>query len=407
MTASKVTIVVPTRERPDTLRSCLRTALNQDYPNLEVIVSDNFSGPATAEVVRSMNDPRITYLNTGRRLSMSHNWEFAIAGINEGWIVLLGDDDGLLPNCLGRVVRLVEAAGLEALSSETCRYNWPSRNVSEQAILSVPMKRGEEVVDARRALKRLMDWEHDSLVLPHLYTGGLISAALVKRIRNINGAFFQSQIPDVYSGVAITSSINRYLFTREPFAISGGSKYSNGAALFALQKTEFLDEGNIPFHPDMALPETGTLTFSMPAMVCESYLQSQYLRRDHYRASAAAHLELILNQTTTARDLLNEWSKRFAARHGIDHARALAASRHTPSPRRLSLLRDKIANVTSRYRVDSSYGLPLNDVFEASLAAATILTTRPSRSKSVTRTIRRVVRRNRKATLAIGEATSG
>ncbi len=355
MTASKVTIVVPTRERPDTLRSCLRTALNQDYPNLEVIVSDNFSGPATAEVVRSMNDPRITYLNTGRRLSMSHNWEFAIAGINEGWIVLLGDDDGLLPNCLGRVVRLVEAAGLEALSSETCRYNWPSRNVSEQAILSVPMKRGEEVVDARRALKRLMDWEHDSLVLPHLYTGGLISAALVKRIRNINGAFFQSQIPDVYSGVAITSSINRYLFTREPFAISGGSKYSNGAALFALQKTEFLDEGNIPFHPDMALPETGTLTFSMPAMVCESYLQSQYLRRDHYRASAAAHLELILNQTTTARDLLNEWSKRFAARHGIDHARALAASRHTPSPRRLSLLRDKIANVTSRYRVDSSY----------------------------------------------------
>jgi len=157
----------------------------------------------------------------------------------------------------------------------------------------------------------------------------------------------------------------------------------------------------------MALPETGTLTFSMPAMVCESYLQSQYLRRDHYRASAAAHLELILNQTTTARDLLNEWSKRFAARHGIDHARALAASRHTPSPRRLSLLRDKIANVTSRYRVDSSYGLPLNDVFEASLAAATILTTRPSRSKSVARTIRRVVRRNRKATLAIGEATSG
>jgi hypothetical protein len=407
MTASKVTVVIPTRERPETLGACLRTALNQDYPNLEVIVSDNFSGPATGEVVRSMNDRRITYLNTGCRLSMSHNREFAIAGIDEGWIVLLGDDDGLLPNCLGRVVRLVEAAGLEALSSIPCGYDWPSRNVPEESILSVPMTRGEAVVNARRALKGLMDWEVHALRLPQLYTGGLVSAALVKRIRDVKGTFFQSQIPDVYSVIAIASSIDRYLFTHEPFAINGVSKDSNGTALFALQRTPFLDEDNIPFHHDMALPETSTLTFSLPAMLYESYLQSQYLRRDHHRASAAAYLELILNQTTTGRELLIDWSKRFAAHHGIDHARVLAASQHTPLRRRLSLLRAKIGNVTSRYRIDNSYGLPLNDVFEASLAAATIVATRPSRAKSIARTIRRVIRRNGKANLAIGKATTG
>src|SRR4051794_23129281 len=115
MTLSKVTVIIPTRERPDTLAKCLKTALNQDYGNLEVVVSDNCSSPETAAVVRALNDPRVKYFNTGKRISMSHNFEFATSKVEAGWIVLLGDDDGLLPNSLGRLVRLLEASGLQAL----------------------------------------------------------------------------------------------------------------------------------------------------------------------------------------------------------------------------------------------------------------------------------------------------
>lgn len=391
---SKVTIVIPTRERPDTLAASLRTALNQDWPNLEVVVSDNFSSPATAEVVSATNDPRVTYLNTGRRLSMSHNWEFAISGIKEGWIALIGDDDGLLPNSIGRIVRLAETFGVEALSSNTCSYNWPSRMASNQAILTVPMVRGEEIVDAGAALKRLIDWNVDGLVLPHLYSGGLVRAELVHRIRDIKGSFFQSQIPDVYSGVAITSAINKYLFTREPFAVSGGSRHSNGAALFKMERTAFLDEGNIPFHPDLPLPENGTFTFSMPAMVCEAFLQSQYLRSSKLRMTPQVQLELIVNQTHTGRDLLKRWARTFATLHGFDPEPVIAASRNTIVRRRLSLLRAQGSNLTGRFRLDTTAGLPLSDVFEASLAATTILATRPNRLRGINRTLLRVIKRN-------------
>jgi len=76
-----ITVIIPTRERADTLETCLQTVVAQTYPNLKIIVSDNCSNDNTKDVVLSFDDKRITYLNTGRRLSMTHNWEFAIRNV--------------------------------------------------------------------------------------------------------------------------------------------------------------------------------------------------------------------------------------------------------------------------------------------------------------------------------------
>ena len=76
----------------------------------------------------------------------------------------------------------------------------------------MPFTRGDRLVDAKEAIKRVLDWQVHSLILPPLYTGGFISAALIDRIRRVKGAFLQSQIPDVYSGFAICSAIDRYIF---------------------------------------------------------------------------------------------------------------------------------------------------------------------------------------------------
>ncbi|OZA21859.1 MAG: hypothetical protein B7X93_13530 [Hydrogenophilales bacterium 17-61-9] len=82
----KFTIIIPTRERADVLSGSLKTALMQEYDNLEILVSDNFSSDHTRDVVASFNDPRIRYVNTGKRLSMSHNWEFALSHVDGGWL---------------------------------------------------------------------------------------------------------------------------------------------------------------------------------------------------------------------------------------------------------------------------------------------------------------------------------
>jgi glycosyltransferase involved in cell wall biosynthesis len=78
MSAPKLSIVIPTRERAVTLRHTLRTLIDQSYSSCEIIVCDNASTDNTRDVVESFFDSRIRYINPGRRVSMSENWEFAL-----------------------------------------------------------------------------------------------------------------------------------------------------------------------------------------------------------------------------------------------------------------------------------------------------------------------------------------
>ena len=392
MTVSKVTVVIPTRERPDTLAKSLKTALNQDWPNLEVIVSDNFSGPETAQVVNGIHDKRVKYFNTGRRVSMSHNFEFALGKATGDWLIVIGDDDGLLPNCIGRLVSLLNQRGVQGLASRTCYFNWPSKSAPNLSALSVPMRKKVEVCDAKSAVRGVLAGYIGYIDLPILYTGGMVSRDVVDRIRSIKGTLFQSQIPDVFSAFAICSVIDKFIRVHEPFAIAGSSKHSTGRNLLNLQPTAFLDEGNIPFHPEMALAEGETLTYSMPALNYESYLQSAYIHSDFVRANAARQLEIVLADTPVGHEQLIRWGKSFAARHGIDfdEIEARARKKWRALPRRLYVYGSLLENLACRYRIGHDSSKVPADVFEASLVAHDILTTRPSLLPSYASTIRRL-----------------
>ena len=58
-----VSIGIPTYNRANgTLSLAIDSACNQDYPNLEIIVSDNCSPDDTAAIVNAFNDERIRYI---------------------------------------------------------------------------------------------------------------------------------------------------------------------------------------------------------------------------------------------------------------------------------------------------------------------------------------------------------
>ena len=46
----KFSVVIPTRERAETLQHCLRTCLVQNFDDYEVVVSDNGSSPRKAPI---------------------------------------------------------------------------------------------------------------------------------------------------------------------------------------------------------------------------------------------------------------------------------------------------------------------------------------------------------------------
>src|SRR3954449_382929 len=122
--APRMTIIIPTRERCDTLRWAIKTCVTQDYDDLEILISDNASTDATTDVIAEYDDTRIRYVNPGRRLGMSEHWEFAFSHVTSGHLGVIGDDDGLLPGAIEDLARIIDPD--RPLIWPIQQYFWPS-----------------------------------------------------------------------------------------------------------------------------------------------------------------------------------------------------------------------------------------------------------------------------------------
>lgn len=378
MSEPKITVVIPTRERCDVLGDALRTVLAQDHGPLEVIVSDNHSADATRQVVAQFGDSRLRYVNPGRRLSMSHHWEFAISHVEGGWMTILGDDDGLLPGALTKVAKLMRTGSTQAIRSRVCGYAWPSVTGSSFGKLTVPLASGCELRDSGVWLKRALDGRAGYTELPMLYSGGFVATDLVQRIRHTTGNFYLSSIPDVYSAVAIASVSKHYLFCHEPLAINGASKHSTGTAYFASASQQqttaadlFHSEGIIPIHPDFTDSAHGRFPKSLQVMVFESYLQSAPLRPLEAQIPRQMQLEVALAAGLPNDHGLDEWARGYARRHGLDHADARRAATRLRRRLRLAASGRNFSDEVQTFECGSN-DLPLRNVHEAALAAAAI-----------------------------------
>ena len=291
----KFNVIIPTRERADTLFHCLRTVVAQEYDNLNIIVSDNFSQDQTKKVVASFSDSRIKYINTGKRLSMSHNWEFALNHVTDGWVTYLGDDDGLLPGGLAKINRVIYETRCQAVTSVWCNYFWPGATISQNQ-LTIPLTSGYELRNAKQWLARLMRGQTPYKFLPWLYTGGFADLALINSARDHCGNFFLSMSPDIYSAVALASKTGTYAYMKEPVSVSGVSLHSTGASSFERRTNQiplqkFFSEKNIPFHSSLI---TGRMK-SIPICIYESYLQSTHLHQDFLKIKMGDQLALALS----------------------------------------------------------------------------------------------------------------
>lgn len=279
--STKFTLIIPTRERPDTLEFCLRNILDQDYQNFEVLVSDNFSQDDTKQIVSNFLDSRVSYLNTGKRISMSHNWEFALSQVTSGWVMFIGDDDGLLPNALKTLNEVIQKTGCQAVSAMNCVYTWPGHfSSSPKGELSIPLRKKElfEVRDTAEWLRKAMNGDVDYRELPWLYNGGAADIDVINKLRTPSGVFFNSINPDIFSAVALSVGLSHYAYINAPVGVNGASKHSGGTSLMtngglskASPSSKFLAEENIPFHPSLIFGR------SIHMMVYECYLQAKYL----------------------------------------------------------------------------------------------------------------------------------
>jgi glycosyltransferase involved in cell wall biosynthesis len=77
----RFSILVPTRQRPDTLLATLATLLWLTGYDYEIVVADNCGDEEVAAAINAVQQrhPRVKHLRSDRVLPMAANWERGLA----------------------------------------------------------------------------------------------------------------------------------------------------------------------------------------------------------------------------------------------------------------------------------------------------------------------------------------
>jgi len=109
MSGPLVTIAIPTYSRLSLLKEAVDSALAQTYPHCEALISQNPGGNEDAETeqwARSMagQNSRIRYQKNPVNIGMAGNWNASVDAAKGDYVVLLADDDRLLPQCVATMI---------------------------------------------------------------------------------------------------------------------------------------------------------------------------------------------------------------------------------------------------------------------------------------------------------------
>jgi glycosyltransferase involved in cell wall biosynthesis len=107
-----VSVLIPTYNYARYLAEAIESVLAQDYPNLEIILSDDASTDASAEIIRryAARDPRIRARIHGQNLGMVANWNWCLSEARGVYVkYLFGDDRLATPQAVTQLVALLES----------------------------------------------------------------------------------------------------------------------------------------------------------------------------------------------------------------------------------------------------------------------------------------------------------
>ena len=109
-----VSIVIPTYKRPYFLRDAIESVLSQNSClSYELIVVDNDQSRSILDVVRSFSSPKMTVYQNSHNIGIWGNIHRALDLARGEWILILCDDDLLLPNAIRAFDRIISSCKSE------------------------------------------------------------------------------------------------------------------------------------------------------------------------------------------------------------------------------------------------------------------------------------------------------
>ena len=241
----KYSILIPTFNRRKYLEKTLKTILDQNYINYELIVSDSGSSDDTWEYLKNLDYPNLKIIKPEKKLSEVENFEFIINQAKGEWIIILGDDDGVLPNFFDGVDNIIKKyPEIEAISCKSGHYYHENIEdlYGDRVISFNYLSNKITKVNSKKSLLFCLLGIYTRADVPMLYTSGIVKKSLVDKIKDKSqNKFFYSIIEDYYSMVAILFETSFYVSCQKPLFWIGTSKSSSGRGLRVYENNKDVD----------------------------------------------------------------------------------------------------------------------------------------------------------------------
>jgi len=257
----KFSVMLPTRNRLDLLSNTIETVRRQNYSDWEIIVFDNFSEEDIVGYVQSLNDPRIKCYRTDKFVPVTDNWNNALAKSNGDYVIMLGDDDGLMQGYFSTLKKVIEEYDApDFIYTSAFLFAYPGVMPGFPDGFLRPYGRGKIYRNARKPFwlekSESVALVNHSINFRTSFTYNaqvyLVSRKLIQDMGKY-GSFYQSPYPDVYAANALMFKAKRILIVPQPLVTIGISPKSFGFYYYndlERKGNEFLK--NIPDH-DMTL----------------------------------------------------------------------------------------------------------------------------------------------------------
>ena len=234
----KFSVLLPTRNGGKYLKSCIESVLSQDYKDMELIVFDNANTDNTVEVVNSYsNDKRLKYYRTDSVVSVTDNWNNALKKSSGDYVLMMGDDDFLLPGYFDTLDKTIKENDFpDGISYFGYSFIYPDAVDNTVGYYSDPHYDYEKkLIDSGKTTKnQLKSIVYDMFkfknrvplnTLPHIWSR--------KVINRVDGELFRPPYPDHFALNAIFLKANTWVFSKKKLYIIGVTPKSYGHYVFS------------------------------------------------------------------------------------------------------------------------------------------------------------------------------
>ncbi|QBH97938.1 glycosyltransferase [Limnobaculum zhutongyuii] len=228
-----LSIVIATHNRQNYAIEAIRSILDINNNKIQLVVHDTSDSFLLKDLVSNIVDIRFKYHHCTEVLSMTENYNRAVALADGKYITLIGDDDTIL-NELIDAVEYANANDISVITPKVfAEYYWPdyntklSGNYHAGKLRITPFANNKKIVMSDKALTQAFDaCFQGTYDLPKLYHG-VAKKELLDIIKSNTGDYFHGVSPDISIAISLAYYSDNYLVVEYPLTLPGSSGNSN------------------------------------------------------------------------------------------------------------------------------------------------------------------------------------